>query len=253
MRSSAQAWKRSLIWRSSRSRPTNGASSPCDFSEPRSPETTRCARQSGVGPSLPFSSKRARVLVDDRLLGRPARRLADEDRPGLGGRLHPRRGVDEVAGDHALALGADRDGGLAGEHARPRAQLRCADLVAERGHGGDEVERGADSALGVVLGRGRRAPHGHHRVADELLDRAAVELDQAPARVEVAREQLARVLRVALLRERREADEVGEEHRDQAALGGGRGTGTPRAAAALPERRAALPAELLARLVRRSA
>ncbi len=41
-----EAWKRSLIWRSSRSRPTNGGSSPCDLSEPRKPETTRCAFQS---------------------------------------------------------------------------------------------------------------------------------------------------------------------------------------------------------------
>ncbi len=45
--SSAQPWKRSLISRSSRSRPTKGASSPCDLSAPRAPETTRSARYSG--------------------------------------------------------------------------------------------------------------------------------------------------------------------------------------------------------------
>ena len=55
--SSAQAWKRSLIVRSSRSRPTNGASRPCDFSDPRRPDTMRSARHNGVSPSLPFSSK----------------------------------------------------------------------------------------------------------------------------------------------------------------------------------------------------
>ncbi len=38
-------------------------------------------------------------------------------------------------------------------------------------------ERRADGALGVVLVRGRRAEEGHHRVADELLDRAAVALE----------------------------------------------------------------------------
>ena len=80
------------------------------------------------------------------------------------------------------------------------AQVGRADLVAERGHGRDEVERRPDGALGVVLGRGRRAPDGHDGVADELLDRAAVALDQASARVEVAREQLARLLGVAALR-----------------------------------------------------
>ena len=93
------------------------------------------------------------------------------------------------------------------------------DLVAERRHGSDEVECRANGPLGIVLGRGRRAPHRHHRVADELLDRAAVELDQAAARVEVAGEELARVLGVALLRGCREADEVGEEDGDEAALG----------------------------------
>ena len=45
--SSTQPWKKSLISRSSRSRPTKGASSPCDFSEPRAPDTTRKARHSG--------------------------------------------------------------------------------------------------------------------------------------------------------------------------------------------------------------
>ncbi len=41
------AWKSSLIERSSRSRPTNGASSPADLSAPPRPATTRSARQSG--------------------------------------------------------------------------------------------------------------------------------------------------------------------------------------------------------------
>ena len=84
-----------------------------------------------------------------------------------------------------------RDGRLAGEHTRPRPEVGCADLVAERRDGGGEVERRTHRALGVVLRGDRRAPHRHHRVADELLDRAAVQLDQALARLEVAGEQLA--------------------------------------------------------------
>ena len=112
----------------------------------------------------------ARRLVGDRGLGRAPRRLADEHRPGLGGGLDARGGVDEVARDHALALGAERDRRLAGEHAR-RAR---ASVGVELRHGGDEVERRPDGALGVVLVRDRRAPDRHHGVADELLDRAAV-------------------------------------------------------------------------------
>ena len=137
---------------------------------------------------------RARLLVDDRLLAGAARRLADEHRPGLGRRLDARGGVDEVAGDHAFALCAERHRGLAGEHAGARTQVLGAVLLAERRDRRDEVERRPDRALGVVLGRGRRPPHGHHRVADELLDGPAVQLDQASARVEVPREQLAHLL-----------------------------------------------------------
>ena len=89
----------------------------------------------------------------------------------------------------------------------------------EAGDGGDEIEPGAHRALGVVLVRGRRSPDRHDCVADELLDGAAVALDEPAACIEVAREQLAHFLGVARLGERREADEVGEEHGDEAALG----------------------------------
>ena len=78
----------------------------------------------------------------------------------------------------------------------------------------------AECSLGVVLLRDGSAPDGHHRVADELLDGAAVQAHEALAGLEVARQQLARVLRVALLRERGEPDEVGEEDRDEPPLDG---------------------------------
>ena len=97
----------------------------------------------------------------------------------------------------------------------------------------DELEGGPDGALGVVLVRDGRAPDGHHRVADELLDRAAVPRDDVPRQVEVAGEEFAHLLGVPLLGERREADEVGEQDRDEAALGdAGGGTGTGWAVAA---------------------
>ncbi len=65
----------------------------------------------------------------------------------------------------------------------------------------------------------RRAPHRHDRVADELLDRAAVAADHLAGEVEVAAERVADVLGVALLGEGREPDEVGEQHRDETSLG----------------------------------
>ena len=91
---------------------------------------------------------------------------------------------------------------------------------------GDQVEPGAHAALGVVLVRGGGAPHRHHRVADELLHGAAVAGDDPAALVEVARQQLADLLLVTLLRERREGDEVAEQHAGDAA-GRDRPTGEP--------------------------
>src|SRR5439155_18675181 len=55
--------------------------------------------------------------------------------------------------------------------------------------------------------------------ADELFDRTAVQLDQAPAGAEVPREKLARLFGIAFLRSRGEADEVSEEDGDEATFG----------------------------------
>ena len=74
-----------------------------DLSVPRAPETTRSARQSRATAFLALELVTSRPLVGDRLLGRAPRRLADEHRAGLGRRLDARGGVDEIAGDHALA------------------------------------------------------------------------------------------------------------------------------------------------------
>ena len=140
----------------------------------------------------------------------------------------------------------------------------------ERPHRVDELEGRPDGALGVVLARGRRAPDGHHRVADELLDGPAVAGDDLAWRGRSSGSGSRGPPRVALLGERREADEVGEQDRDQAALGDGAGrrvrgsdgrscrrhedrrprgdrsrTGTRGRA----ERRPAFAAELLARLI----
>ena len=55
--SPAEAWKSSLITRSSRSRPTNGASRPAERCAPPMPPITRTARHSGTGSTLPLSSR----------------------------------------------------------------------------------------------------------------------------------------------------------------------------------------------------
>jgi len=213
---------------------------------PRAPERNE--------PDLPLQDVGALVLVHDRRLGGSPRRLAHEHLARLRDRLDAGRRVDDVACDHALALGADRHRGLTGEHARAGPKVSDPDLVTERRDSGNGVERRADGSLGVVLRCGRRAPDGHHGVADELLDRAAVQRDQPAAGVEVAREELSHLLLVAPLGQRGESDEVGEEDRDEPAFGGGRLALLMRLVGLTGEERAtAVVAELPPRLVRGSA
>ena len=83
----------------------------------------------------------------------------------------------------------------------------------------------------VVLVHDRHAEHGHHRVADELLDGAAVALDDRLHPLEVAREQRAQRLRVEPLAERGRAGDVAEEDgHGLALLARRRGVGERRAA-----------------------
>ena len=129
----------------------------------------RTARHAGTGATLPLSScspasSYAMATLVARWTASPTRTA-----PARRDRLQPRCRVHEVARDHALAGRAERDRRLAGEHAAPGL-----DPGAEGLHGVDEVEARADRALGVVLVRDRGAPQGHDRVADELLDAAAV-------------------------------------------------------------------------------
>ena len=113
-------------------------------------------------------------------------------------------------------------GGAAGHDPDPGLEVGRV-LGAVGGDGRDELEAGPHRPLGVVLLRDRGAPDRHDGVADELLDDAAVAGDDGPGELEVTGEELSYLLGVSLLRERREADEVAEQHRDVAELGGRRG------------------------------
>ncbi len=157
-----------------------------------------------------------RFLEDDGRGGGALRRLADKDGAGRRDALQPRGGIDEVARDHALVGGPEGDRRLAGQDAGTRR-----DAGAQHAYRLDQVERGANGALGVVLTSDRCAPDGHDRVADELLDRAAIASDHVPREFEVGGERLAHLLRVALLGEGREADEIREKHAHQAPFGSG--------------------------------
>jgi hypothetical protein len=143
----------------------------------------------------------ARVVVRDRGLRGALGRLADEHCARLRCALDARGGIDEIARHHALVLSAERHGCFAGEDSRADAQVGV-----ERWHGRNQLERGPDGTLGVVLPRDRCPPDSHHGVADELLHRTPVPLDGQARDVEIARQQLSRVLGVSTLRRGGEAD-----------------------------------------------
>ena len=65
----------------------------------------------------------------------------------------------------------------------------------------------------VVLVHHRHPEHRHHRVADELLHRAAVRLDDPLHPLEIPRQQRPQRLRIRRLPERRRPDHVAEQHR----------------------------------------
>jgi hypothetical protein len=173
----------------------------------------------GNGLCLAFELVLARVLERDRGIARPSRRIADEHRPRRRRGLDTRRRVHEVARDHPLPLGADRDRRLAGEDAGTRSELGSTDLLAQGRHGSRQVQSRAHRELGVGLGGDRRAPHRHHRIADELLDGPPIAPDDLPGRLEIAREKVPDLLRVPSLRKRGEANKVREQHGDEPSLG----------------------------------
>ena len=93
-----------------------------------------------------------------------------------------------------------------------------AGLHAKLGQRVPHLDRGAAGTQRVVLVRLRDAEDGHHRIADELLHRAAVRLDDRLHPLEVAGEQRSQRLRVGRLSELRRTGDVAEQHRDHLAL-----------------------------------
>ena len=196
-----------------------------DAHGPRSPA------QTGTGSALPFAStgsqgsvRRSRARSRG---GSSRRRGSPFDRRG---RLQPRGRVDDVAGRHRFS--APRGG-------RPRLTSASPVVIPIRtcrpSSAPVSPSRMASAARTARSGSSSwaygRAEERHHRVADELLDRAAVALELAAQALVVRRKHRAHVLRVEALGPRGEADQVTEEHRDDLALlARGRRRGERRAA-----------------------
>ena len=169
------------------------------------------------GIRLSFRLYRGRLAELDRVTRRPIGRLVDEHTVDRRRALQAGGGVDDIARGHPLA-GA-RLGVEPYEHLARRNSDAELEVVLEREL--PDRERGADGALGIVLVRDGSTEQRHHRVADELLDRAAVALELGAQASVIRAEERLDVLRVHRLGARREADEVAEEDRDDLALSAG--------------------------------
>ena len=91
--------------------------------------------------------------------------------------LESRSNVDRVSGDERLTLAADDD--LARVDPDPRLQAVLRD---RRTH----LRRCTHRAESIVLMRHRDPEHRHDRIADELLDRATMTLDNRAQILEIA-------------------------------------------------------------------
>src|SRR5581483_2066831 len=131
---------------------------------------------------LPLDLQRLDALGVDRAMDQLVRTLAEQHLAGTRGLLEPRGDVDGVAGDERLAArrvsrhdfarvdaDAQRD---------PPSELSLEPLV-QRRQPRLHLDRGATRPQRVVLVRLGYAEHGEDRVADELLDRAAVALERS--------------------------------------------------------------------------
>ena len=170
---------------SSRSRPTNRIRvralrrARVDGHEPVGRRPARSARRARAARP----ARRSTASRDER-----ERRLADQHLARRRGLLEPPADRDRVAGDEA----ATRAGSPA--TTSPVLTPIRASRARAPGSASAHLDCRAQGAQRVVLVHDRDAEHGHQPVADELLDRAAVPLDDRRRELEAARHQRAQRL-----------------------------------------------------------
>ena len=130
--------------------------------------------------------------------------------------LEARRHVDRIA-DDVVVGGADDDLARVDGDAETDVPTAAFCSRASCAEGLLHGDGGAHGAHGVVLGHAWQPERGHDAVAEQLDDRTAVGFDDRMQRPVVAVHQAAHGLRVEAFVQRRRADEVGEDDRDDLA------------------------------------
>ena len=142
------------------------------------------------------------------------RERAEQDLAGRRGLFQASRSVDRVAGHQGGAGRWVPGDHLAAVDPGPKADLQAAaggELAVERGELGADLVGGPHRPQGVVLVDRGDAEDRHDGIADELLDRSAVALDDAAHRREVPRHQCPQRLWVELFAKGGRAGHVGEQ------------------------------------------
>ena len=204
-----------------------------------------------------FQLLRPTVLDHEQPADQALRRGGAHHRVGVGGALDPCRDVRRVPEHRTTVPDDDRPGVHPDPHGerRPGREGRI-----QRPHRVENRETRTDRSFGVVLPRGRPAKVHEEPVAEVLRHVAAEARHRGGGRPMVRLDHVAPLLGVELLRQRRRADQVAEQHGELAALarrhrrvglGGRRRHGHPWCLAREPG--AAAAAELLAGVDRGSA
>jgi hypothetical protein len=152
------------------------------------------------------------------------RLLVDDGPAGLGRGLEPGGDVEDVAARERISgRGVEGDEGIPGGDRGADLEVEPGAVRVQLADRADDPERGPNGALRVVAARERRAEHCQDRVADVLLDGAAVGLDPLPRGVEEPPVHVADVLRVRPVGPSGRADDVDEQDGDELAFLGGHG------------------------------
>ena len=166
----------------------------------------------------PAHGHQSRGLISDCRLGCRVGGRPDEHRARRRLRLQPGGQVHDVAHRRVVATGNERaDEHLAGVHPDSKTN-RLGELVGQLGDGGLHRQPGPHAALGVVLVGSGCTEQGEHAVAEDLVHPAAVGVHVGHQALHATVDQPAHLLGVAMLGQRGEPHDVGEQHGHHATL-----------------------------------